>query len=666
MKTPMSRNILAAGIVSLFIVSSISPLVFGYNVEPEDMDGFLENLAFVCSDGFGSSKLDFYKESLLYKDFSSDDVVEVVGSDVVMPPAAPAGGPMDSAWPMKCHDNRHTGQSPYSTIDTTDTVKWRYKTSWQIEGGVAVDGDGTVYFGCFDGHLYALYPNGTLKWKYKTGMWIWSTPAIGEDGTIYVGAWDDYLYAIYPNGTLKWKFCAYDDISSSPAIAEDGTIYFGTMLSGNRIYAVNPDGTEKWHYTTGYIIVSDPAVGDDGTVYIGSGDTYLYAMYPNGTLKWRFKTGDYVKGPPSIAEDGTVYIGSYDDYLYALYPDNGTMKWKCGIWYGTDTNPSIANDGTIYVGSSSKLFAINPDGTNKWTFDMGGSIAQSSSAVSSEGIIYTGTEIGGGTGGDIVAVNPDGTERWRKSIANAWVDSSPSIGEDGTVYIGSSSEDSGGYSYGYLYAFGPGELKADANGPYYGLTDQTVQFTGTSSGGYSPHSYFWDFGDTYTSEEQNPTHTYTNPGNYTAVLTVTDDEGETAVDTTYAWIQDTNTAPGKPTIDGPVNGAAGTTYDYDFAASDPDNSVVYIYVDWGDSTNTGWVGPYDSGEEFTIGHSWSNKDTYTIKAKARDPYGAEGPWETLDVTMPKNKPFVFGLGLSEWLLERFPNAFPILRYIFKL
>jgi len=439
------------------------------------------------------------------------------------------GGLMDSAWPMKCHDNNHTGRSPYSTTNNPGIEIWRYHCDW-VEGGPVIDNEGTIYFGDFNYYLYALNPNGSLKWKYKTGNWIWSAPAIAEDGTIYVGSLDDYLYAIYPNGTRKWKFHAGDSIASSPAIAEDGTISFGVMGPGwdkGRIYAVNPNGTEKWHYDTGYWIVSDPAIGNDGTIYIGSGDTYFYALWPNGTLRWRFKTGDVIKGPASISCDGTIYIGSFDGYLYAFYP-NGTLKWKCNIWLGTNTNPSIAEDGTIYVGSSTKLFAIYPNnGTKKWTFDMGGNIGQSSSAISSDGTIYTGIEIGDVDGGEIVAVNPNGTLRWRNRISNeGWIDSSPAIAADGTIYIGSVHHTGSGY----LHAFGIGPLIVDAGGSYEGVTDQEIKFTGTVYGGMPPYSFHWDFGDSNTSDEQNPTHAYSQAGIYTATFTVTDDEGNFSSD----------------------------------------------------------------------------------------------------------------------------------------
>ena len=645
-------------------------MAVGNNTQDDELECMLDNLRFVCttSRGFNEIKYEYYKEQLL-KQYSEKDTKDYELVEAIEPTVyeeqqvitTKSNGLMDSAWPMKCHDSRHTGSSTSSTVDTYTEI-WKFSSGDWIDEGPTIDGEGIVYFSG-GRYLYALYPNGTLKWKYKLGgIILGSSPAIAEDGTIYIGSWYPYLYAINPNGTLKWLVSSGGSIFSSPAIAEDGTIYFGTMSEGNSIVAVNPNGTKKWSYKTGDSITSDPAIGDDGTIYIGAQDSYLYAMWPNGTLRWRFKTGKLIMGPPSITDDGTIYTGSWDDYLYAIYPNNGTMKWKCYISYGTATNPSIANDGTIYCGSDD-LYAINPNGTYKWTFylDSNENIEGSSPAISADGTIYIGTEIGDAAGGRIIAVNSNGTEKWNKRIANYAVDSSPAIAEDGTVYIGSTYS----MSTGYLHAFGPGELTADANGPYYGLTNQPIQFTGSSSGGYSPHTFHWDFGDTYTSEEQNPTHTYTNPGNYTVIFNVTDNKSNTVTDTTYAWIQTTNTAPNKPTINGPTHGAVGTIYDYKFTTTDPDNSIVYLYVDWGYSTNTGWRGPYDNGQQVTLSHSWSEQDTYTIKAKVKDPYEAEGPWATLEVTMPKNKmmmqsPFWYRV------LERFPNTIPVLRHLLRL
>jgi outer membrane protein assembly factor BamB len=486
-------------------------MVFGFIGESTDNTNLvrmLDDLRFVCMDenGFSEERYEYYKEKFLslyeFDNLNDNMIAEAEKEESkiqIEPPSSPAAsGPMDSPWPMQSHDTHHTGQSQYSTADNPHIEKWRFRAGNRVDGGMVIDNDGTIYFGSFDGYLYAIYPDGTLKWKLKVYGWIWSTPAIAEDGTIYVGVDDSScLYAINPNGTEKWRFNARDTIYSSPAIAEDGTIYFGTMGVGYNIYAVNPNGTEKWHYKTGYKITSDPAIGYDGTIYIGSGDRYLYAMYPNGTLRWRFKTGDEIHGHPAIGNDGTIYIGSYDDYFYAIYPNNGTMKWKFHSAWGAANSAAIADDGTIYVGTN-KLYARNPDGSSKWTFNLGANrrVGFSSPAISADGTIYIGVEIGNREGGEIIAINSNGTEKWRKKIANRWVDSSPSIGEDGTVYIGSSD-------WGYLHAFGP----VESNEP-----PETPTISGETNG-WAGKSYWYTFKS--IDPDRNPIRFYIDWGDET-------------------------------------------------------------------------------------------------------------------------------------------------------
>jgi len=65
--------------------------------------------------------------------------------------------------------------------------------------------------------------------------------------------------------------------------------------------------------------------------------------------------------------------------------------------------------------------------------------------------------------------------------------------------------------------------------PTSGTGPLSVSFTG--SGSYDPDpdgsiaSHAWTFGDGASSSAQDPSHTYSAPGTYTATLTVTDDRG---------------------------------------------------------------------------------------------------------------------------------------------
>jgi len=545
MRNKYIKASLSIEIVFLFILSTVTPLVIGYNVEVTNRE-FMDDLAFDCYDEYRSSMVSFYREYLQgyssngnlesdKADFSEDSSVKKA-TEIVIKEAnvKSVDGPMDPPWPMKSHDTHHTGRSPYSTADNHGAEKWRFETGNYVQGGPIIGNDGIIYFGSDDRYFYAVDPDGTLKWKTKLNGWIWSTPAIAEDGTIYIGTYGDYLFAINPDGTLKWSFCAWGSISSSPAIAEDGTIYFGTMgfpeWGGCKIFAINPNGTEKWHYATGDKIMSDPAIADDGTIYIGSSDDYLYAMHPNGTLRWRFETGDIVKSHPSIADDGTIYFDSFDGYLYALHP-NGTMKWRTSGGGSYASGAVIAQDGTIYDAGNKYLYAIYPNGTRKWSFYLGSSqthIAHSSPAIGADGTIYVGTGIAEMSGGDIIAVNPDGTERWRKRIANMWVESSPCIGADGTVYIGSSSDGGGEGYYGCLHAFVTGYNKPPdkptINGPINGRAGKKYDYTFSAIDPDGNDVYFFiRWGDGYenrwvgpysSGEEITFSHTYEEKGEY--------------------------------------------------------------------------------------------------------------------------------------------------------
>lgn len=127
----------------------------------------------------------------------------------------------------------------------------------------------------------------------------------------------------------------------------------------------------------------------------------------------------------------------------------------------------------------------------------------------------------------------------------------------------------------------------------------------------------------------------------------------------------TNQPPAAPTINGPASGTVGQTYEYTFITTDPNGDSVSYYIDWGDTTNSGWIGPNQSSEQVTVSHTWTTRGTYTIKAKAKDVYDAESDWGLLKIRMPKGQihtTFLF-VNFFERLFERFPQAFPILRYI---
>ena len=96
----------------------------------------------------------------------------------------------------------------------------------------------------------------------------------------------------------------------------------------------------------------------------------------------------------------------------------------------------------------------------------------------------------------------------------------------------------------------PSELELpipQINGPYNGYTNESVNFS--SSGSYDPDgiivNYSWDFGDGNVSYQKNPTHVYSESGNYTITLRVTDNSNLSNAATTKAIVIDREIEPEK-------------------------------------------------------------------------------------------------------------------------
>ena len=473
--------------------------------------------------------------------------------------------------------------------------------------------------------------DGTEKWRFYSDGWIYDTPIIDSDGTIYFGNSDWYFYAINQDGILKWKIKLDGTIrSSSSAISDDGTIYVGTW--NNRLYAINPDASVKWRFNAGATIASSPAIAEDGTVYFGTMWTggaggKIHAVNPDGSEKWRYQTDYAITSYPAIGNDGTVYIGSMDSYLYALYP-NGTLRWRFKTGDEIHGHPSIADDGTIYVGSfDDYLYALYPNGTMKWKTRTGWG-TNGNPSIGHDGVIYVGTN-------KLYAIYPNGTKKWSFDLGpdRSISFSSPAISVDGIIYIGTHI----GETYG-------GEIIA-------------VNFDGIER---------WRklIADDWVSSSPSIGEDGTVYIGSASHRRLGFDNAVTDVGYLHAFGPvDSNDPPNPPTITGTMNGRVRKEYNYGFSSNDPDNNPVYLYIDWGDGTDSGWIGQYASDEVVYVEHSWSERGSYTIKAKAKDEFGIESNWSTLEISMPRYKP----TSLLYWFLEQhYSRLFPLLKQLMKI
>ena len=132
-----------------------------------------------------------------------------------------------------------------------------------------------------------------------------------------------------------------------------------------------------------------------------------------------------------------------------------------------------------------------------------------------------------------------------------------------------------------------------------------------------------------------------------------------------------NHAPLKPgNITGVESGNPRNEYSYTTVGFDEDDDDIYFLYDWGDGTDSGWKGPYISGKNITLTHSWNNRGEYNVKVKTIDDPnsdgnlsdGIESEWSNpLAISMPKTNEIMNSY--IQQVIERIIQKFPFLKNI---
>jgi hypothetical protein len=118
--------------------------------------------------------------------------------------------------------------------------------------------------------------------------------------------------------------------------------------------------------------------------------------------------------------------------------------------------------------------------------------------------------------------------------------------------------------------------------------------------------------------------------------------------------------PDKPNIpEGPTTGKIGEEYIYSSSTTDPNNDELYYMFDWGDGSDSGWLGPYESGENCEATHIWEKEARYQIKVRAKDTRELLSEWsDPLEISIPRTHYHSFNIFLR--FFENFPAILRIL------
>jgi PKD repeat protein len=139
----------------------------------------------------------------------------------------------------------------------------------------------------------------------------------------------------------------------------------------------------------------------------------------------------------------------------------------------------------------------------------------------------------------------------------------------------------------------------------------TVTFTATATGGISPYSFSWRFGDGSTGSGGSATHSYSAQGTYEVILTVQDSMSPSNSLTTTSSL--TVSPPSPPPL----------SASFAYSPSNPSVNQAVVFT----ATASGGVSPYSFNWNFgdgTVGsgssvtHSYSSPATYTVVLTVHD------------------------------------------------
>ncbi len=274
-------------------------------------------------------------------------------------PDAPADGATDMAqlaatgWPMEGHDAQRRGRS-----DGPGPHDGGSRTGPLASGAPVVGDDGTVYAAA----------NGAAALDPATGAVRWSGPPCGAPslggglivcGTLFTNV--PRFGAIDPaTRNYRWTQTGFE-ANDSPAIVGDTAYLVG--LGGVRAVGL-ADGATRWMAKVG--AASQPAAVDpNGTVYVAAEAGLLALSAGDGALSWMAADAARPAGPPVVGLDGNIYVPrATDGELVAIGP-GGNLAWR--RQFLAPRRVAVASDGSLRVVAADRLYALDPDGNERWS-----------------------------------------------------------------------------------------------------------------------------------------------------------------------------------------------------------------------------------------------------------------------------------------------------------
>ncbi len=302
------------------------------------------------------------------------------------------------------------------------------------------------------------------------------SPALSADGkTVYAiadqsadNAYDVQLKAYdATSGSVKWSFNVNDALAArnsgggvrliyaSPTVGANGDIYVVARDLKNSgtarksfLFAISSDGSLHWAYAFGIdanLNYVTPAVDANGYIYIGHTTNSPYAVTvlnpSDGSLVKQISVPVGITSGLSVSKNGEVYFCSSSAGLYSYDIESASQKFNYNPYSGVNCNIALDSDGTIYtVGKTSAggaVCATNPDGSEKWKFELPSPVNYGGVIIGEDGTIYAtgGSVIADQETGGIVALDKDGNLKWHFATAENVTNCVPMVDNRGYIHF---------------------------------------------------------------------------------------------------------------------------------------------------------------------------------------------------------------------------------------
>jgi len=459
---------------------------------------------------------------------------------------------------------------------------------------------------------------------------------------------------------IEWEKTYYSSYNEN-GISIDQTIDKGFIVAVSRtdneenkqvaILKIDKNGNKKWNKTIGEGVPKTVQQTSDGGFAIlstkmvestGKMESKLTKLNSNGNIVWSEAYGsgfDSLNEAWATNDNRFILVGSkmnnmiHTDFWLIKANSNGGK-----IWYETYDNSGLVqkysdignsvdqldNDGFIIAGSSMKIaVSYQSDAWLIKTDSQAQKVKENTFGGPFSNYMWFANSVKEDRNGDIIVA---GSRNKKSDIDGScyWMLKTDSdLNKLKEYYVGTVKEENelfkcvrptidGGYiAIGQGYTINPPEISS-----YSRLIKLNTNLN---------IEWYIDYNNIYNAAEQ------TSDGGYIIC-------GGVDGNINIIKFETNNHPPNKPDKpSGCTSGVSGKKYDYKTSTTDPEGENIYYYWDWGDGSNSKWLGPYQSGQEVTESHKWDSQGDFQIRVKAKDVNNAESDWSKLSVSIPKLK-----------------------------